>query len=119
MEMLVRTVDKNQPDPELSLMSSKRGDVIAICPDGWTWSIPERTNPEWCIIRSSILPSHASVLMATPNFIDPGHKKVRRLYKLDLDRLNMGMWKDLKKGVQVDTAIDIPAHIIQLATVKK
>jgi hypothetical protein len=29
------------------------GDVIAVCPDGWAWSVQELTNPKWRIVRHS------------------------------------------------------------------
>lgn len=51
-EMLVRTVDKvNAQDVYLDCKCTKRGMVIAICPDGWQWSQAEKTAPYWTIIK--------------------------------------------------------------------
>lgn len=50
-EMLVRIVDKINPDPKLDLLCRKRGDVVCIMPDGHGWSEAEITNPEWTIVK--------------------------------------------------------------------
>lgn len=51
MEMLVRTVDKiNLESAEDNSLFLKRGDVVAIMPDGHPWSVREKTNPAWMIV---------------------------------------------------------------------
>lgn len=117
MEILVRIIDKDQPDPELEKMASKRGDVIAICPDGWPWSVAERTNPEWRIIRSPILQTHATTLLTTPiSSVVP--QKVRRTWKFHLDGLSPTI-ADKFTGARKDKVIDLHRRIAEAATVKK
>lgn len=45
-EILFRVKDK-EGAPELAL---GKGDVVAICGDGWQWSGKERANPDWRIL---------------------------------------------------------------------
>ena len=51
-ELLIRVVDKIHPtDPDKNLATSKKGDVISVCPDGWNWGREELANPEWRIVK--------------------------------------------------------------------
>lgn len=51
-EILVRVVDKVNPnDAVLNRQCRKAGDVVCVKPDGWGWSVMERTNPEWKILK--------------------------------------------------------------------
>lgn len=59
MEVLIRVVDKGVAEA-----CSKAGDVIAICPDNWRWSVSELTNPDWRIVKVNILQSQAEAFMA-------------------------------------------------------
>lgn len=118
MEILVRIIDKDQPDPDLAKMASKRGDVIAICPDGWPWSEAERTNPEWRIVRSPILQTHSEVLLAGPNTNAVIPEKVRRTWKFHLDNLPQS-FANRFVGTRRDTVINISRGIAEAATVKK
>ena len=52
MELLIRVVDKVNPDDaNLNKQLTKRGDVIAIMPDGHNWGTKELSNPDWRIVR--------------------------------------------------------------------
>ena len=54
MELLIRVTDKHPVVSTQYEEASQRGDVIASCPDGWSWSLAERNNPDWIIIRAAI-----------------------------------------------------------------
>lgn len=50
-EVLFMAHDKVKADPEEHAKAYKRGDVICIHADGWGWTLRERTNPDWRILR--------------------------------------------------------------------
>lgn len=78
-ELLIRVVDKPaHPDPYVDIQQSKRGDVIAVVPDGWAWSERERTNPEWRIVRVPGLTVAAAEELMTP---DSGDRRVNRMIR--------------------------------------
>lgn len=52
-ELLVRVIDKINDDFYKNCQCTKRGDVIAVKPDGWLWSSEELRNPDWRIIKTS------------------------------------------------------------------
>ncbi len=54
MEMLVCTVDTGT--------RAKPGDVICVCPDGWSWSTAEREHPGWVIVQADITQVEADAL---------------------------------------------------------
>lgn len=56
-EILVRVVDKTNPDPYLDVGCTKRGDVIAVVEDGWGWGAEELRNPEWRIVKLPNVPA--------------------------------------------------------------
>lgn len=59
MEFLLRVVDKGA-----AVDCSKRGDLIAACPDGWAWSTAELTNPDWRIVSVNVLQSTVDTLLS-------------------------------------------------------
>jgi hypothetical protein len=62
MEVLARIVDKGAAED-----CSKRGDVIAVQPDGWAWSQEELTNQDWVIISvSSLLDTDRDTMLKSP-----------------------------------------------------
>ncbi len=78
-EFLIRVRDKEaHPDPYVDVQRSKRGDVIAVCPDGWAWSHAERTNPGWRIVRVLGVPMAIAETFTTPERGDP---KVDRMLR--------------------------------------
>lgn len=88
-ELLVRIVDKSNPDPMLDIGCMKRGDVIAVCPDGWRWGNQELRNPAWRIFRVPDAPELYSALLA-PDVPDIGRETDpvrKRGFRLDLDAL--------------------------------
>lgn len=50
-ELLLRIVDKIGSTPAKDILSSKAGDVVVVCPDGWEWSQMELSSPAWKIIK--------------------------------------------------------------------
>lgn len=93
-EMLVRVVDKvNRDDPYLDAQCTKRGDVIAICQDGWPWSGAELKNPDWRVIKIpkvSVLEAQAFLqpeLDADPK--NPSRVLQRRAFKVDLENAEL------------------------------
>lgn len=88
MEFLIRVVDKGPGKDQ-----SKRGDVIAACPDGHPWSNAERTNPEWRIVRAPVVPSVGGALLSqapTSKAIPRSQPIRRRDWRFDCDRLPVG-----------------------------
>ncbi len=69
-ELLVRLRDNTLADPIQNRKCWKRGMVITIQADGWTWGIEERTNPLFIIVKAPDLTiAQASTFMG--NLIDP------------------------------------------------
>lgn len=89
-ELLVRVQDKVNADLDLDLQCTKRGDVIAACPDGWPWSEAERTAPYWRIFKIPALPLDEALTLTTPELpadpLNPGRLRKRAQY-LDVDAI--------------------------------
>lgn len=99
-EMLVRTVDKVSADPVKDALLSKRGNVIAIKPDGHEWTQRELTNPHWVVVREPKLSIEEAekYLAPGPSAIIPSAKfpqdrskdtavRLRRQFNLDIAAL--------------------------------
>lgn len=92
-ELLVRVVDKVNPDFYKNIQCTKRGDVILVQPDGWTWGKKELSNPDWRILAlPGVDPADLSGLLARELPTDPKTDPKtwpktlqRRAFKLDLD----------------------------------
>ncbi len=118
MELLIRTVDKyTGKDPHFQAKTTKRGDVISVCPDGWTWSQFERTNPEWVIVKVlDLLQIEADAMLTHEQGDDALNPYLKiRDFNFDLDALN-------DKGYNLDKQKDIvtiPLADIQSVKVKK
>lgn len=85
-ELLIRVRDKEaSPDPYQDAKRSKRGDVIAVCPDGWAWSHREQTNPEWRIVRILGLPMSVAESFVTPERGDPRVDRMLRRREAEFD----------------------------------
>lgn len=79
MEALIRVVDKGVDED-----SSKAGDVISICANGWAWSPAELSNPDWRIVRVNILQAQADAFLSRAN--NPLVKR-RREWTIDFSKL--------------------------------
>lgn len=116
-EALIRVVDKDQPDPILSVLSSKRGDVISVCPDGWAWSQEERTNPDWRIVSVAGILDSAVQTMLLPDY-DPTTGKVRRRRAWMVD-LSLAPNPSLFTGARTQAIITMTKQQVQAMIVKK
>lgn len=92
-ELLVRVVDKVNTDPYLNVKLTKRGDVIAICPDNWGWGSEELSNTDWRIISlPNVTETQAASFLAAEldtDPLNPSKMLQRRGFKLDLDHPNI------------------------------
>lgn len=111
MEVLVRVVDKGA-----ALDCSKRGDVIAICPDGWAWSPAELTNPDWRIVRVPILQTTADALLTTPQPTGGPQVQRRREYYVDFSQLPD---PSLFSGARTVAIIELTRQQVSKAVVRK
>lgn len=83
-EILVRVVDKIQPDPVKAERLLRAGDVVSVCPDGWAWTPIERTNPDWRIVRVNVLQTTVETILARS--LDPLARR-RREWMIDFSLL--------------------------------
>ena len=88
-ELLVRTVDKVNPDdPVKNAQLKKRGDVVCTKHAGSWWSELERTSPEWTILTLELSEAELKSLMANekPPDLTKKYKMLRtRAMFIDLD----------------------------------
>ena len=49
--ILVRIRDRDGFDNKTNGLCMRPGDVIAVCPDDWSWGSEELVNPDWCILK--------------------------------------------------------------------
>lgn len=87
-EILLRVVDKVNPDLYLNAGLLHQYDVVTIQDDFWEWSTEERTSPDWVIIKAplSTIEELASFLQPElPPLDNPTKPCWRRLYYLNPD----------------------------------
>jgi len=65
----------------------RKGDVIAICPNGWQWSNAEMTNPAWRIIKLPNIGMSIIEYLTSPDFNLDGTVKNKRGNLLDTTKL--------------------------------
>jgi CxxC motif-containing protein len=90
-ELLVRVKDRTHKDFYIDCGLTKRGDVIAVCPDGWNWGTEEISNPDWRIIKTDLTEDEASVFLSPERDKDPTQPSRTlqfRAFKIDLDSLD-------------------------------
>ena len=107
MELLISFVDKSD-----HVGSTKRGDVIEICPDGWGWSDAELTHPDWRIIRSPITQSMANILKKSFDHEVVLTVKRYREWHINLDILDPSIFH--RSGI-----IELSKYKLTQAVVKK
>ena len=91
--MLVRVVDKVGETPAQTARLTKRGDVIDVLPDGWVFSVLERTNPDWMIVD---LPGQTSEAFQFLKAREPGSLRTNPM---------------LRKRARFFDFADLPANI--------
>lgn len=88
-EFLVRIQDKISSDPYLDSKCLKRGDVVAIQPDGWAWGLAEINNPEWRILKFPLISIKNTSPFMAPEFntdpANPSYVLRKRAFAIDLD----------------------------------
>lgn len=87
MELLIRVTDKHPVVSDQYEVASQRGDVIAACPDGWSWSVAERSNPDWIIVLAAITEVEVGALLEGYR---PNEPKYRRRLGVNPDGLQTG-----------------------------
>lgn len=95
MELLVRIRNKTSPDVYQNCRLTKRGDVIAVRPDGHPWGKRELSNPDWRIIRVPISLAEAGALIDK----EPGNPRTNRMLQRRSFYLNVD-WSELPAGVK-------------------
>jgi hypothetical protein len=112
-ELLIRVVDKVQPDPVKAERLLRAGDVVSVCPDGWPWTVIERTNSEWRIIRVNLLATTVEALIARSS--NPLVRR-RREWKLDFSLLPN---PSLVSGARTQEIVPLTRQQVVAAVVKK
>lgn len=88
-EIIIRAKNKSNADPYANAKLFQRGDVIAVCADGWGWSVAELTSPEWRIAKlPNVTELQAAAFIGAELDSDPQHpsKMLRpRAFYLDID----------------------------------
>ncbi len=120
MELLVwirdKHIDAADRGTELDLWSYKQGHVITAQPDGWPWTDAERNHPDWIIIHSPILNTHADLLtlpQINPNSDIPRGGPMRakklNLVALGIDPDNPGLDRrpTVARGLLVAATVDV------------
>lgn len=88
-EILLRVHDKVGRTPELDVKCTKRGDVIFVAEDGWSWGHDELTLPFYRIIKfpGVTIDVFTPFLSSEPetNPVNPSNMRLRRFFKFDVD----------------------------------
>ncbi len=102
-ELLVRTMDKDQPDPYLAGQCLGRGDIVVVCPDGHKWSDEERNAKHWTIINvpGATEDDFSHFMTPEPGDIKLDRMLLRRPFKLDLDAIEVMHGIDTKQAGSV------------------
>lgn len=99
MELLIRVHNKEEgKDVYEDAQRTKRGDIIAVCPDGWKWNNEDVRDSSWRILKVPSLTKQASTLYDRGEFevritkdganpFDKSATSQKRAYKFDLDNL--------------------------------
>lgn len=111
-EILLRIIDSGPDAPH-----SKRGDAIAICPDGWNWSPRELSNPDWRIVRVVGLSESVELDLITPEpQVDSADlaPKLFRLWKVDVDTKLPSQVRNFLARARTGTTVDLEITLAQL-----
>jgi hypothetical protein len=126
-ELLVRVVSKVNADPYLDVKCTKRGDVIAVCDDGWAWGPAELTNPDWRILKvPNLTVTDVQGFLAPEPEVNPAHPSrmlQRRAFKLDMSNVTLpaALWawvQDSTRAVPTRTLNVTLAQLLALKVLK-
>ncbi len=121
-EMLVRAVDKINPDSQAKdARCLKRGDVVVVVPNDWPWSVKEQTDPQWRIVRAPDMTMDEARTFTVPEFPDlqvNPHPR-RRGFFIDIDGLPTGHRNWFNDTTRVDPMRVIPAAVLFNAKTQK
>ena len=102
-EVLLRVIDKVNEDPYKDCKLLKKGDVVIICPDGWSWSIEEKTNPDWRILKLPNISKEFAEAFTSPEIDtdpqNPSNVLRRRSHFFDLDNLLIKLSKSFSSKI--------------------
>ena len=118
-ELLVRVKDKTSNDPRKDVRLTKRGDVIAVQPDGWPWGKEEVAATFWRIVKipGAAVGDYAHLLVEQlPQSRELDEMLFRRAFHLDLDAIDVAYFAD--DGVKKAPAV-LDAAAVLGASVEK
>jgi hypothetical protein len=112
-EVLVRIVDRGGVDPAVGYGDSKRGDVIAVCPNGWGWTPAELTNPDWRIVRVPFTAAECDALLTLGDGNPQLARCWKRKYGIDASILPAGVKAALLAPRVAPYILDATAYLSQ------
>lgn len=122
-ELLVRVRDKTSPDLYKDVRLTKRGDVIVVMPDGWTWGSGELTNPDWRIVKlPNVSLDEAEAMTAGELPADPkvpSRTLQRRAFSFDLDNLPQSVAAFIADDTRASPALTVNLTLAQFRGLKK
>lgn len=120
-ELLIRVTDQSHSNPYVDAALIKRGMVVVAMPDGWGWSLMEKTNSDWRILRcvheteesvQNLLEAQTHTHDEFGNLIGfvPNPMLRPRAVMLDLDQENIpnDLQEYLNDATRTNYAFDIP-----------
>src|SRR5690606_17653855 len=116
-EVLLRVIDKSDPDPKIDSKCLKAGDVVVIREDDWNWSEMEKTAPFWRIVRIVGMSVEEATLefLAPENGSDANNPYLRRRKSfIDIDSLSQSN-KNAIAAERNNNVLQIPAGLIRSA----
>lgn len=100
-EILLRVVDKTNPDKGLDALCTKRGDVISVYPDGVNWGRKQVNNPSYRIIKMPGVPVEALLDLVEPEYaVDGNGDRIlvrKRAKQLAIDKLEVALLTKLSE----------------------
>lgn len=109
-EILLRVVDKTNPDDKaLDKQCSKRGDVIVVCPDGWSWGVEELKSDVWRIVKLPGVDPDSMRDLIEPLWTDEREPQLvkKRAKKLDIDKLEAVLSQKIDETKQGDRKAEV------------
>lgn len=87
-ELLIWIEDQAPERHPLKAHTYLKGEVIAVCPDGWEWSERERTHPKWRLVKAPGVAANLLADLTIPRFAQvTGEIVLKRDQGIDVDAL--------------------------------